>query len=928
MVLTKKLRYLGAGFVVLSLFVSNFLFTGRVHATSPPPTDGVIQIILSQAPKTTTTVTATRSADIPDFISYTGKTIKAETVTLSGGCPTGITRRCSATTYSTQPLLYAGYSKADCGPNANANYTWQTWNISVTGGATGTAQVHIACGGVVTKTVPVTLASAQNTVGTIKGLATATDNQPCGSNSQYILVADGTGGGSYEIPSDKGTNLSIDASGNYTISNIKPGTYDLVINCVYGQQGVTVGQEQTIREQHVVVTAGKVTTVNLSTDPKTATGSASDAGVCGDGSGSWLCQLIVNNVVVHQIDTSIQNALEVDVKNVFCTSNSTDPVCANLGTGNNANYYKKAWASFRTIAIALLLIAGLVMVASQAFGFEFLDAYTVRKVLPRLFIAIIGIALSWYILAFFTQLINDLGHAIRTLIYSPFTGIHVSGNTVSLTNMTAGGVLLTVGGGIALGALGIASLFITAFLALAIGLLVLAVRQVVIVMLVITAPVAIAAYILPNTERIWKLWKDSFLGAMLMFPIISAFIAAGHAFTIIAFSSVKPGSTGSFIYLIMGFIAFFAPYFLLPATFRLATGALGSLAGMVNDRGRGMFDRLKGYRGNKMSENWQKTKGGSRFSNRNVLSRGASSLLGGAAAGPKGWMPTASGRARRATNRIAYQSSVPETNNRFKAWANDDGVMRALATGSNSAADAWANEQGLSATDRARRLNAVAIAKQIGINQGTSTAAFNRLGQMGYGFDGNDQMSAHDEMLATANRLSGGNAAMARNLVDNFEYNSKGAGRFDLSRGGEDQNAAVHDQMWSRWNNASLYQHANAKGASMQNFVQHFSSELALQGNDPETIQRRARAAQFFAEIKEMKPNTGGAVNEAINGALNDGLNQENLQRTYTDVGNTNVQLTNTPLEPNQTAQDAGSLWVGRQARHYERPDPNRQAEG
>jgi hypothetical protein len=86
-----------------------------------------------------------------------------------------------------------------------------------------------------------------------------------------------------------------------------------------------------------------------------------------------------------------------------------------------------------------------------------------------------------------------------------------------------------------------------------------------------------------------------------MFPIISAFIAVGKVFSAV---SLNPNGSDSFgfgsgtVMQIIGLVAYFLPNFLLPIAFRLATGVIGSIAGFVNDRNRGVFDRLKKYRGN------------------------------------------------------------------------------------------------------------------------------------------------------------------------------------------------------------------------------------------------------------------------------------------------------------------------------------------
>lgn len=49
--------------------------------------------------------------------------------------------------------------------------------------------------------------------------------------------------------------------------------------------------------------------------------------------------------------------------------------------------FKKSWNVFRNLGLGLVVIAGLFMVISQALGLDILDAYTIRKLMPRLAIA-------------------------------------------------------------------------------------------------------------------------------------------------------------------------------------------------------------------------------------------------------------------------------------------------------------------------------------------------------------------------------------------------------------------------------------------------------------------------------------------------------------------------------------------------------------
>src|SRR5438876_8665957 len=85
-----------------------------------------------------------------------------------------------------------------------------------------------------------------------------------------------------------------------------------------------------------------------------------------------------------------------------------------------------AWASFRVLAMAVIVIAGLAMIISQALGADLLDAYTVKKVLPRLLIAVILIAVSWQLLKAAVSISDVLGYGVRGLIYKPFSALGAS----------------------------------------------------------------------------------------------------------------------------------------------------------------------------------------------------------------------------------------------------------------------------------------------------------------------------------------------------------------------------------------------------------------------------------------------------------------------------------------------------------------------
>jgi len=308
---------------------------------------------------------------------------------------------------------------------------------------------------------------------------------------------------------------------------------------------------------------------------------------------SWIICPVVNDLLVPAIqktDALITQQMVVPTQDIFCANQ------------DKCNDYYSAWAHFRDIALGLLVAVAMVVIVAEGIGMEILDAYTIRKVLPRLLVAAICITLSWPLMNFAVTLSNNLGFGVRDLIVAPF---HNLSDDINLNifgsgagNLIGGFVALLIGGGVVLLAgLGILlSYLATAGLAVLVAILVLVLRQLVIIMLVIVSPIAILAYVLPNTQRAYRLWWDTFLKTLLMFPMIAGLIATGRVFSAVALS----GNEGNLFDQIIGFIAYFGPYFIIPLTFRFAGGIMSGAGNFINQRAQPGFQRLSQFRGNRM----------------------------------------------------------------------------------------------------------------------------------------------------------------------------------------------------------------------------------------------------------------------------------------------------------------------------------------
>lgn len=323
---------------------------------------------------------------------------------------------------------------------------------------------------------------------------------------------------------------------------------------------------------------------------------------------SWfMCPLIeAASHAVGALDTMINGQLTVPV--------GKDTAFDESNTNGSGGALYESWLAIRNIALALLVIIALVMVISQAIGSGPFDAYTVKKVLPRLVVAVIFTTLSWQICKLLVGISNDFGQGIGSIIEAPFRS---RANTLSQPTIGVGGSVVTATGIIAaffggLDMLVILSLVLTALASVFVAFLVIAFRNILIILLTILAPFAFICWILPNTQKAWKFWRESFQGALLSFPIIIAFITTGRVFAIIT-ENLPSKSNSSLFEDIIIFIAYFGPYFALPAAFKLAGGAVATIGGMANDRSKGFFDRNRKFRDSKKKEAVHRREAGALF---------------------------------------------------------------------------------------------------------------------------------------------------------------------------------------------------------------------------------------------------------------------------------------------------------------------------
>lgn len=205
----------------------------------------------------------------------------------------------------------------------------------------------------------------------------------------------------------------------------------------------------------------------------------------------------------------------------------TDP---NVFNTENGTY--KAWSIMRNIANILFVIAFLFIVFSQLTGMG-VSNYGVKKMLPRIVIAAILVNVSYFISQLAIDVSNILGYSIRDVFNGiTFEAAKTSGGKIAGGVLAGGedgfvalaGTILgfaVAGAAIYLMLAAFGPIILAVVLALILILFILVARQAIVILLVILSPIAFVAFLLPNTESLFKQWKKIFIAMLMLFPIIA-----------------------------------------------------------------------------------------------------------------------------------------------------------------------------------------------------------------------------------------------------------------------------------------------------------------------------------------------------------------------------------------------------------------------
>lgn len=262
-------------------------------------------------------------------------------------------------------------------------------------------------------------------------------------------------------------------------------------------------------------------------------------------------------------------------------------VVSPISTDSNSPIYI-VWQYIRNLTNIIFIIFLFIVILSQ-FTSVGISNYGVKRILPRLIIAVILMNLSFLICALLVDVSNIAGSSLRgffdTLQTNMLASVESQIEGGELSALTIVNIVTTIlaGGGLAgfvIGATGgIGALLWTlvifllgGIVAVITGLITIAGRQAVIALLIMIAPLAFATYLLPNTERWFTSWKNLLARMLIFFPAFSFLYGASK---LVGWAIIASSTNGFGV--VLGLAVQIFPLFFSWSLMKMSGTVLGSL---------------------------------------------------------------------------------------------------------------------------------------------------------------------------------------------------------------------------------------------------------------------------------------------------------------------------------------------------------------
>ena len=424
------------------------------------------------------------------------------------------------------------------------------------------------------------LSDADKAAAGCKSQKVETDKGPHGSQDSVLVCDDAAKQKLAKMLIGTCLASSVKAIAKRTNGDTGSSALDAVFtSCLAGNSGI---DEKTIKSQKSEIAWDDIKKdVNTSGSAATEESKADEAkNSCGvDGVGWLICPLMnFAGNISDSAYSAISQFLSIDPK-IF----KDDSTSGGL---------KQAWNFFRDIANAVFAVIFLWVIFSQISNVG-VSNYGIKKILPRLIIGALLVNLSFYLCQLAVDLSNILGFSLKGVLEGAASGIDTqSAAAGSISTFMAGALALT--GAALFLFLAVSIPTITALLlALLVVLVILIVRQAAIILLIAVSPLAFAAWLLPNTENLFKKWISMFKGLLVVFPVVSLLYGAGKlAGAVLAASATddpnNPKETMQFAALAVSILPLGATPFVLQSSLN-SLGSIGAKIGKMSANAHGRF---------------------------------------------------------------------------------------------------------------------------------------------------------------------------------------------------------------------------------------------------------------------------------------------------------------------------------------------------
>lgn len=627
-----------------------------------------------------------------------------------------------------------------------------------------------------------------------------------------------------------------------------------------------------------------------------------------------ITDFVLKDIIIPELDTTPICTSPTGQGCVTATVKAPGQTSGNAQSQSVQDPTYAIWSSFRVYGDVILLIALLVVIISEAAGGGLLDAYSVRKALPRLLAAAILINLSIYIVAGLVDISNILGNSIFKVIVSPLQGagafkvgphgeivpgLILAGGIAAIVSAVAFRSLFKTSGGSML----IDFVLVPVLLVFLAVLFTLVIRKTIILALVIFAPVAFALYVLPNTEKWFKKWWSMLLEMLMVFPIIVIMFALSAVMTVLVSTptancvgqtcTTPDGQTA--INSLLTLVFMILPLVLVPFSFKFAGSTIGQLHGAIMG-GRSKLHAMHSGRRKRTMEGFKTNVAGQSAKNYSTL---ANTAVGGALLKA----PVVGSRLeRRVTRKLSTAELAAQQvgqSAHAKTMEHDDEALNATLGGANTnervqaaydyisgqaiksgktTKEALANDKNLQLEflNKAKAAENRARAK-IGAGQAQALWAAERLAVTGTG------ITDLEHEARVVNRASMGNEELRGAVAGKLNSISKQVGRHDLAPGvgklaglaeaqsksglsdahAQEYTAKLQDAKESAWNSATLYQHGTNKTADIENSMEFFEQFKNAPNTD---LAGQQKFAVYLKELRTLSsnPGTSGEVRNKI----------------------------------------------------------------